>query len=379
MLEDRLRQREARAYRARVRRRRRLSFTIRLPLIVALLLGAGWLDRGLAGGPYARALLLIGIAVLVDELVGLPLALAGERDARAVGLSRLDTRAWARDRLRGAALLVGLGTPAIVALLWAQRTWPDGWWLAAWLAALALEVLLTVLFPILLLPLFVRSSPLPAGDLRSLVEELVERSGVTVADVRSLQLGARTSAGNAMVAGLGPTRRILLGDTLLEAGESESGGDPLLAPSRGNLLAETRAVLAHELAHHKHRDTVRFLILSAVMGMIEWLLAGRVLGALPRALAHGGVGHPAALPALLVLIALIAAPLGLLTAAVSRNREWAADAYAVTLVDGASLARAFERLTRNGLAELDPPRLDRLRASHPPLGARIARARQAAS
>ena len=254
MLEDRLRQRDARAYRARVRRRRRLALTIRLPLVVALLLGAGWLDHVLAGGPYVRALLLIGIASLVDGLVGLPFALAGESDARAVGVSRLDTRAWARDRLRGAALLVLLGVPAIVALLWAQRAWPDGWWLAAWLAALALEALLTVLFPILLLPLFVRSAPLPAGDLRSLVEELVERSGVTIADVRSLQLGARTSAGNAMVAGLGPTRRILLGDTLLEAGEPEPGGDPLLAPSREDLLAETRAVLGvnTEILEHGH-------------------------------------------------------------------------------------------------------------------------------
>lgn len=374
--DDRLRQPLARAYRARGRRRRRLGRAVRLPLALAILLLAGRVDAALPGGAYVRALLLVGAAAVVDAAAGLPLAVAAERDARAVGLSRLTNRLWIRDRFRGALVAGGLGAPMVLALLWAQRTWPDGWPLAAWAAGFALSVLLAVVFPVLLLPLFVSSSPLPPGDLRTMVDELVDASGVRIGDVRTLHLGERTSAGNAMVAGLGPSRRILLGDTLLEEGPTR-GGDPLLEPRRADLVAETRAVLAHELAHQKSADTARFLALSLLTGLVEWQAAASLLARLPHALAHGGAGRPAALPALLVLLGLVGLPLGLLTAGFSRRRERAADAFAVSLVPGPLLARAFERLARNGLAELEPPVLERLQASHPPLGERIERARRA--
>ena len=291
--DDPLRQRIARPYRARVRRRRRLGLAVRLGLVVAFVLAAGRLDADLPGGPYARGLLLVGLIAVVDAVAGLPFAIAGERDARGVGLSRLSDRAWIRDRARGALLGAALGGPVVAGLLGAQRTWPGGWPLVAWAAATGLSVLLAIVFPVLLLPLFVRSSPLPPGDLRAMVSGLVETSGVRIADVRTLHLGERTSAGNAMVAGLGPSRRILLGDTLL-AEQQAVGDDPLLSPSRAELVEETRAVLAHELGHQRHGDVLRFLALSAVTGAGQWIAAAFLLSELPHVLAHGGAGRPAA-------------------------------------------------------------------------------------
>jgi STE24 endopeptidase len=96
-------------------------------------------------------------------------------------------------------------------------------------------------------------------------------------------------------------------------------------------------------------------------------------------LAHGGAGDPASLPAFAIAYGVLALPLGLLSAWHSRRRERAADAYAFRLADGASFARAMERLVASNLAELWPPRLTQVRASHPPSGERIETARRAAA
>jgi STE24 endopeptidase len=108
---------------------------------------------------------------------------------------------------------------------------------------------------------------------------------------------------------------------------------------------------------------------------VTWLLAAWVLERLPGALAHGGAGDPAALPALGLSLGLVALPLGLLTAWHSRRRERAADAYARRLADPAAFGRAMERLVVSNLAELEPPRLSQLRASHPAPAERIAASR----
>src|SRR4029079_5995367 len=115
---------------------------------------------------------------------------------------------------------------------------------------------------------------LPAGPLRSMAEELVAASGLRVGDIRLLVMSEKTTMSNAAVVGLGPTRRILLGDTL-------TGDDA--DPER---LAETRAVLAHELAHHAHGDIWRGLGLEAATSLLLWPLAAAVCGAPAAGLAH---------------------------------------------------------------------------------------------
>jgi STE24 endopeptidase len=181
-----------------------------------------------------------------------------------------------------------------------------------------------------------------------------------VRDVRLLRLSEKTSGANAAVVGFGPTRRILLGDTL-------------------EGLEETRAVLAHELGHQAHRDLLRGLGLEAVASAVTIAGAAALLAVLPSAIGHGGAGDPAALPAFALALGVVGVPVGVATAWHSRRRERAADAYAARLADPAAFGRALERLVASNLSELDPPRLERLLASHPAPGERIQRARQEAA
>jgi STE24 endopeptidase len=307
-----------------------------------------------------RPALVAGVAAAAVAAAGFPFALAGWRASVAAGLSRQGARGWLADRAKGLALGGGLLLVAAEGLVWAQDRWPDGWPLAAWAAAVAVGALLSLVAPVVLLPLFIRSEPLPDGPLRELADDLVARSGLRVRDVRLLRLSEKTSGANAAVVGLGPTRRILLGDTLVG-------------------LDETGAVLAHELGHQAHRDLPRGLAVEAVASGIVIAAAAALLAVLPDALAHGGAGEAAALPAFALGAAVAGLPVGVVTAWHSRRRERAADAYAARLADPAAFARALERLVGTNLAELEPPPAERLLASHPPPGERIARAWQEAA
>ena len=137
-------------------------------------------------------------------------------------------------------------------------------------------------------------------------------------------------------------------------------------------------MLAHELAHHAHGDMWRGLAWRRG-NALACTLAAALLAQLPTALAHGGAGDPASLPAFALSFGIsVSLPLGLVTAWHSRRRERAADAYAYGLADGESFARALERLVASNLGELEPPRLTQIRSTHPPSGERIAAARAAA-
>src|SRR5204863_8547176 len=122
----------------------------------------------------------------------------------------------------------------------------------AWAAAVALSALLAVAWPVLLLPLFLKSEPLAEGRLADELWRTARAAGVRVRELRLLHMGDKTSAANAMVAGLGPTLRVYVGDTIAEGVDAEEG------------ITDTRLVLAHELGHHAHRDVWRLIAWTAV-------------------------------------------------------------------------------------------------------------------
>ncbi len=351
---DPLRQAEARVYQGRRRRIGLAANVVELAALAAIVAATGTV-----GGIWALVLLVAGLFLL-----GLPFGIAGYRLSRAHGLSRQTTRGWLADRLKGAGIGLVLGAAAAAGLLGIQRA-AGGWWpLPAWVAVVAFSTVLAALWPVLLLPLFLRSEPMAAGELADALRDTAARADVHVRDMRLLRMGEKTAAANAMVAGLGPTVRIYVSDTLAETEEGEDGD---------GALARTRVVLAHELGHHVHRDMWRLMAASAAS------LAAGILGAwgAVAAFAPDGPGHLSTLPAVVLGFALASAAVSPLVAAYSRRRERAADAYAARLAgEGETFARAMERLVARNLSELEPPRLYHLlTSSHPTPAERIAVAR----
>ena len=157
--------------------------------------------------------------------------------------------------------------------------------------SLAVELLFTVITPVVIVPLFMRSHPLPPGPLADDLHALAARGGVRVRALRVLEASAKTSASNAFVAGYGPTRRIMLFDTLL-------GDDPEAEAQ----LAETRSVLAHELGHHAHGDLWRLTAASLLGTVVTLAVTAYALLHLPEWFTHRSDGAFAMLPALFVCV-----------------------------------------------------------------------------
>jgi len=366
--DDPLRQAEARAYRRASRIRGRLHRAVLVPLAIAAMFGGARIASALGTpGPLVLdAAVYAWAAIVALWLAALPFALNGERAARRAGLSHQRLPGWFADQAKGLAISAVVAPPALWGLVAALREWPHGWWVPVTIGSIGVELLFTIVTPVLIVPMFMRSHPLPAGPLADDLHALAARAGVRVRALRVLEASAKGSASNAFVAGVGPTRRIMLFDNLL-------GDDP----ETERQMAETRSVLAHELGHHASGDLWRMSAASAVGTAIALAAVAAALTRLPNALGHRSAGAFATLPALFVCAALVQIVAGVALGAYSRRRERAADAYGVELIgDGGPFARAMENLCATNLAELRPPRLEQwLGASHPPPYERIARAR----
>ncbi|HKB93636.1 MAG TPA: M48 family metalloprotease [Gaiellaceae bacterium] len=313
--------------------------------LVTLVPVEGW---GWAGEAAAWA----ALTVVAAEAACLPLDLwRGLFRERSFGLSTQTLRGWLADRAKAETVGLVLAAGAWIAAVGLARALP-GWWPAPAAAGLALAVLLlSFIAPVVLEPLFNRFRPLADERLAAELRALAERAGVPVRDVLVADASRRTTRANAYVSGLGPTRRVVLWDTLLgDASEPE-----------------LRLVVAHELGHRRERHVVKgtmlAMALAAVAVLVLWLALGTLL---PR---H----FP--LAALLFLgLELVGMPL---FAAVSRRWERAADRASLELTgDRDAFVRTHVELARKNLSDLDPPRLAYLMLfTHPTAPERLALAR----
>jgi STE24 endopeptidase len=306
-----------------------------------------WSGREAAGGAATAA----GLAVALS-LPPLPLRVISRRRGIAVGLITQSWRDWAADLLKASAIEGALAAGAGSAAVAVTRRYPRGWWLPASAGSVVFGAGLAALAPVVLDPVFNDFTPLPEGQTRSDVLELARAAGVTVGEVYSVDASRRTTAANAYVAGLGPTKRVVLFDTLLDRYSRD----------------EVRVVVAHELAHVRNRDVVRGVVYAALVAPAAALAVQRLSWALSPER-----GTAAALPALALAAVLVGAPTGVIGNRLSRAIERRSDAYSLKLTGAPEAFISFERaIALQNVADLEPPRwLTSLLATHPPTAERI--------
>ena len=271
---------------------------------------------------------------------------------------------WLTDQLKGLAIGAPLGLILLELLYLALRLTGDAWWLWAAGGLLLFNVLLSNLAPVLIMPLFNKYVPL--GDEHKDLEErllgLAKRAGTKVKGVFKFDMSKRTKAANAALTGIGNTRRIVLGDTLINE----------FTPD------EIETVLAHELGHHVHKDIPFLITTGTILVTLGLFIASQALDSAVTFFSFTSAADIAAFPSL----SLILSAYGLLTQplenALSRWRENMADDYALRSTGKhEAFASAFTRLANQNLGEIDPEKwVVFMFYSHPPLGERIEKARK---
>lgn len=335
-----------------------------LALLLAFWFGGGfaWLDRltgGWTDGPVLRGLLFVALLAAGRLVWSLPFSwYAVFVLENRFGFNRTTLGTFARDMLKGVALAVAVGGPLLAGILWLLGRAEESAWLWCWLAAAAVSLAMQLAYPAWIMPWFNRFEPLAEGELRDRILALAERTGFPGRRVQVMDGSRRSGHSNALVAGCGRAKRIVLYDTLLDQHPPN----------------EVLAIAAHEIGHWRLRH-------------IWWLTALHLLhlGVLFRLLAvflhreglFAAFGVEVSPAAGLVLFGLLYTPVELLLAfglnAFSRHCEYAADRFAVQATGlGDAMIAALKRLSVHNLSNLTPhPLTVALEYSHPPVLTRI--------
>jgi STE24 endopeptidase len=305
--------------------------------------------RPLAGSAAVGA----GAAVLLVGIT-LPISIVSHERRLDYGLSRQGWGSWAGDVAKStgvSVVLTGVGALLLMALI---RRYPRSWFAGAAAALVLLSVVFAYGSPVVIDPLFNKFTALPQGQLRDSVLDLARRSGVDVGEVYGVDASRQTTGSNAYVSGIGHTKRVVLYDNLIES----------FSPD------QVDSVVAHELAHVKHRDVPRGLLWIAIVALPAMLLVQTLTQAIAGRRHKPG---PALLPAAGFAIALVSFTLQVPGNALSRRVEGSADAYALRLTNDPAAFIAVERnLSVQNLSDPDPPRwLQLLFGTHPDTVTRI--------
>jgi STE24 endopeptidase len=337
-------------------------------LLLLLVTGASAAIRSVielvAGGAFLLTVFgYVCVVFVLYELVQIPFAYyQGVVLERRYGLSTETRQHWWLNQAKAAALGLAFAVIGATLVLALVRWNGDWWWLTAAAAFVAILIGLAQLAPVVLLPLFYDFTPLNRPDLVARLVSLAERADARVVGVFEWRLSDRTRKANAALAGIGGTRRILLSDTLL----AEHSDD------------EIEVILAHELAHHVHRDIWSGIALEMVLIAAGFFVADRALGVFADSFGLAGKSDVASLPILLLAAGAVSIAFLPLANGLSRAHERRADRYALTMTRNAeAFITAMKRLASQNLAEERPsPIVEWLLHSHPSTQSRIDAARR---
>jgi STE24 endopeptidase len=363
------RQKLAKEY-ARIRRRLWLVDTAITAIYTLAWLFLGWsvLLRdwlsGLTTNPWILVPAFAAVYGGILFLINLPLSYYGGFVLpHKYDQSTQSFRDWVLDQLKGLVIALPIGLILLEGVYSFLRAFPDTWWLWTAGAVLLFQVILANLAPVLIAPIFNKYIPLgdEHAELAERLMRLAERAKTKVKGVYKFDMSRRTKAANAALTGIGNTRRIVLGDTLINE----------FTPD------EIETVLAHELGHHVHKDIPLLIVFGTVVTLLGLYLASLVMNWAVVYFGFTSVADPAAMPMLELILGAYGLILMPLENAVSRWRERMADEYALkTTGKKEAFSSAFTRLANQNLGEVDPERwVVVMFYSHPPLGERIAMAR----
>jgi len=321
---------------------------------------AGWAvapDRPSA----VEALIYLIVFFHMYYLVSLPLHFySGYLVEKKFGISTQKLKGWLGDRLKGYALSLVFFVATLELLFFTVERFPGTWWMLAAAGWLVISLFLSRVLPTLIIPLFYKMKPLQDGELRDRLTALLKKCHVRVLDLYEITLSNKTKKANAALVGMGGSRRVLLGDTLLDR----------------FTLPEIEMVMAHELGHHVKRHIPKVVAFNTVSTLIGFYLLHRFSGLIAEALGGKGLADLAIFPALLLLASAGGLALLPLQNGFSRWQEDQADRFALeTFPSKEVFVSLMKKLATQNLSDPAPnPVVEFVLYDHPSIPKRIKRA-----
>lgn len=324
--------------------------------------GFGWLNGWIVSWTDSvvwQTLLFMGILSVASGILEMPFDwYATFRIEEKYGFNKTTWKTYVGDSLKGMLLSALLGGLLLSAVVWFYEWAGPLFWLYAWIAVTVVSVFMSMFYSQLIVPLFNKQTPLEQGSLRDKIQAFADKVGFRLDNIYVMDGSKRSTKANAYFTGLGPKKRIVLYDTLIDELTEE----------------EIVAVLAHEVGHYKRKHTVQFMLASVLqIGIMLWLFSLLVNEAvLSQALGGDRAYFQLGLVAFALLYTPVSMVLGLGMNAWSRKNEYEADAFAAQNYDGQTLISGLKKISVKALSNLTPhPVYEAVYYSHPSLLKRI--------
>ena len=312
---------------------------------------------------YLIIALYIFVFIIIIDVITIPLSFYGGFILEHMyGLSNQKISGWIRDELKKVLISLPLIIFMVEIMYIFLRNFPNTWWIFVTVIWIFFSVIMAKLAPVLIFPLFYKSTPLDNKEVKEGLESLAEGTGISIQGVYRIDLSKNTKKANAALAGMGSTRRVLLGDTLLDS----------YSP------AEIKSVFAHELGHHVYHHIWKMLAIGTISGCLGFAFCHLVLSNAIVVLGYQNIYDIAAFPAVCIALGVSGFMLLPIQNAISRRFERACDKYAIEKTDDPeAFISTMEKLAEQNLSDLTPNRLiEFLFYSHPAISKRIEMAKK---
>ena len=337
-----------------------VGFVVMIVFLVAG--GFGWYNSWVVSLTdsvvWQTILFVVGLSV-VSSVLDIPFDYyATFRIEEKYGFNKTTRRVYWLDTVKELFLSLVLGGVLLALVVWFY-TWAGTYfWLYAWGAVTLFSVFMAMFYSQLIVPLFNKQTPLQEGSLRDKIQAFAGKVGFKLDNIYVIDGSKRSTKANAYFTGLGPKKRVVLYDTLIDELTEE----------------EIVAVLAHEVGHYKKRHTLRSMVVSVIqMGVLFWLFSLCVNNvALSEALGGDRVYFQLGLLAFAILYSPVNLILGIGMNVWSRSNEYEADAFAARYYEGDYLVSGLKKISVKSLSNLTPhPLYEYVYYSHPSLLKRI--------
>ena len=311
---------------------------------------------------YLLIALYILVFVIIIDIITIPLSFYGGFVLEHIfKLSNQKFLGWVKDEIKKFLISLALLVLLVEIMYIFLRNFPNTWWIFVTIIWIFFSIIMAKLAPVLVFPLFYKSVPIENEEITEGLESLAEGTGINIQGVYKINLSKNTKKANAALAGMGSTRRVLLGDTLLDSYS----------------LAEIKSVFAHELGHHVYRHIWKMLVIGTITGGLGFALCHYVLSKLIGVFGYQSIHDIAAFPVICMVLGVLGFILMPIQNAISRRFERACDRYAIEKTnDPEAFISTMDKLAEQNLADRTPNRLvELLFYSHPPISKRIEMAR----
>ncbi len=264
---------------------------------------------------------------------------------------------WIWEGLKGLIVSAVVGIPILLLFYYSINKFEQLWWLPFAIALFLISVVLAKIVPLIILPLFYKITPIDNVELIERINRLAKNAGIKVENVFKFDMSKNTKKANAAFTGIGKSKRILLGDTLLDNYSED----------------EIETVIAHELGHYKKKHIVKNIAFGTLSSFVTLFIIANFYSLTLSWFGFESIKTIAALPLLMLwgmLIGLIQTPISNI---ISRKYEYEADEYAVISTQKPeSFISTLNKLNEQNLGDKNPhPFIEWFFYSHPSVKKRI--------